>query len=119
MSEQAPSVAGITVIAIDCAEPLRLAEWWQKLLGGRVRPSTTAMPPPSTRHYPDRLLPSAGCEDGQEPAALRHGRTDYRKAVNGPSRWGNQGGDVYDRRQLQVFAIPKATSFCILSRRAH
>ena len=36
MSEQAPAVAGIAALAVDCADPPELAGWWSRLLGGEV-----------------------------------------------------------------------------------
>jgi hypothetical protein len=39
MSDEAPAVAGIAALAIDCADPPELASWWSRLLGGEVEGS--------------------------------------------------------------------------------
>ena len=36
MSEEAPAIGGIAALAIDCTDPLGLAHWWRRLLGGAI-----------------------------------------------------------------------------------
>ena len=36
MSDDAPAIGDIAALAIDCAEPQKLARWWAQLLGGTV-----------------------------------------------------------------------------------
>jgi hypothetical protein len=36
MSEEAPAIVGIAALAIDCTDPLGLAHWWRRLLGGSI-----------------------------------------------------------------------------------
>ena len=36
VSEQAPAIAGIAALAIDCSDPPALARWWSRLVGGTV-----------------------------------------------------------------------------------
>ena len=52
MSEQAPAVAGIAALAVDCADPPALAGWWSRLLGGEVEVDEDG---DATLHTPDGL----------------------------------------------------------------
>ena len=36
MSEEAPAIVGIAALAIDCTDPLGLARWWSRVLGGSI-----------------------------------------------------------------------------------
>ena len=36
MSEEAPAIVGNAALAIDCTDPLGLARWWSRVLGGSI-----------------------------------------------------------------------------------
>jgi len=49
MSEEAPAIVGIAALTIDCTDPLGLAHWWRRVLGGAVEGHPKAMRPCTPR----------------------------------------------------------------------
>jgi hypothetical protein len=52
LSDEAPAISGLSVLAIDCADPPMLAGWWRRLLGGRVEVDADG---DATLHTPEGL----------------------------------------------------------------
>lgn len=117
MSDEAPAVAGIAVLAVDCADPPALAGWWQRLLGGEVEVDAEG----------DATLTT---EEGEtidflrvpEPKTVKNrlhldlGTTDLARAVEQAVALGaTRADDVYDGGSWQVLRDPEGNEFCLVS----
>lgn len=116
MSTRAPAVAGIGLLAIDCADPPALADFWAALLDGEVE------------RFPDgdaRLRPPAGpvldflrVPDAKTVKNRLHldlNTTDFAVAVNQALALGaTEADDVYVGAGWQVLRDPEANEFCLL-----
>ena len=115
MSEQAPSVEGVAVVAFDCADPPGLAGFWAALLGGRVEVEeggATVRPPGGPVLD---FLPVREPKAGKNRLHLDLRSSDFDRAVEQALRLGAvRADDVYDGEDWQVLRDPEGNEFCIL-----
>src|SRR4029453_1270747 len=82
MSEEAPAIIGIAVLAIDCTDPLGLAHWWRRVLGGAVEVHPQGY---TTLHTPEGLaldfLPVSEPKTGKNRLQLDVRSRDFATAV--------------------------------------
>ncbi|MEP7055418.1 MAG: VOC family protein [Actinomycetota bacterium] len=116
MSERAPSVAGVAMVAIDCDHPGQLVQFWAALLGGEVEV------------YADgdaRLRPAEGpvidflrvpdAKSGKNRLHLDLRSSDFDRAVEEAVSLGaTKADDVYAGGTWQVLRDPEDNEFCIL-----
>ncbi|HEV2891722.1 MAG TPA: VOC family protein [Frankiaceae bacterium] len=109
-------LAGLAAVAIDCADPPRLAQWWHGLLGGRFEvdfqgdaelhvdgfPRLDFLRVPDAKTTKNRLHLDLLSEDFDKAveAALAHGAT--------------KANDVFDHEAWQVLRDIEGNEFCIL-----
>jgi len=117
MSDEAPAVAGIAVLVVDCADPPMLAEWWQRLLGGAVEVDAEG----------DAFLRSAGGlaldflrvpepKTGKNRLHLDLGTTDLARATEQVAALGaTRADDVHAGGSWQVLRDPEGNEFCLLA----
>jgi hypothetical protein len=115
MSEQAPAVAGIAALAVDCADPPELAGWWSRLLGGEVEVDEDG----ATLHTPGGLnIDFARVPDtktGKNRLHLDLRSTDLDEATRQAEALGaTRADDVYDGGRWQVMRDPEGNEFCLL-----
>ena len=119
MSEQAPAIAGIAALAVDCHDPSGLARWWSRLLDGEVEVD----PEGATLHTPGGLaidflqVPEAKTVKNRLHLDLRS--TDLEEATRQAEALGaTRADDVYDGGGWQVLRDPEGNEFCILRPRS-
>jgi Glyoxalase-like domain len=117
VSQEAPAVAGIAALTVDCATPAELAGWWGRLLGGTVEvdPDGDA----ATLHTPGGLpidfirVPEAKTVKNRLHLDLRS--TDLAEATTQAVALGaTRADDVYDGGRWQVLRDPEGNEFCLL-----
>ena len=120
MSDQAPAIAGIAALAIDCHDPPALARWWSRLLGGTVEVDPDG---DATLHTPDGLavdfarVPEAKSVKNRLHLDLRS--TDLAAATEQALALGaTRADDVYDGGLWQVLRDPEGNELCLLRPRA-
>jgi hypothetical protein len=116
MDNEAPAIQGIVALAVDCADPPRLAGWWCRLLGGKVEIDTDG---DATLHTPQgwRLDFLAV----QDPKAVKNRLhldlrgSEFATAVEQAIALGaTRADDVYDGDRWQVLRDPEGNEFCVL-----
>jgi hypothetical protein len=119
VSEQAPAVAGIAALAVDCADPPGLAGWWSRLLGGDVEVDEEGDATLRTLHTPGGLsidfvrVPEAKTVKNRLHLDLRS--TDLEEATRQAEALGaTRADDVYDGGSWQVMRDPEGNEFCLL-----
>jgi predicted enzyme related to lactoylglutathione lyase len=119
MSDQAPAVAGIAALAIDCADPPGLARWWSRLLGGEVEVDPDGDATLHTLHTPGGLtidflrVPEAKTVKNRLHLDLRS--TDLEAATRQAEALGaTRADDIYDGGAWQVMRDPEGNEFCLL-----
>ncbi len=116
MSNQAPAVVGIGIVAIDCADPPRLGEFWSALVGGEIEVDG---------HGDARLRPPEGpvldflrVAEGKSVKNRLHldlYTTDFAAAIEQTLALGaTRADDVYDGDSWQVLRDPEGNEFCLL-----
>jgi predicted enzyme related to lactoylglutathione lyase len=120
VSEQAPAVAGIAALAIDCADPPRLAAWWSRLLGGEVEVDADG---DATLHTPDGLAIDFGAVPDERTVKNRLHldlrSTDLDEATRQAEALGaTRADDIYDGGRWQVMRDPEGNEFCLLRPRS-
>ncbi len=117
MSDDAPAVAGLAVVVVDCADPPPLAEWWRRLLGGRVEVDLEG----------DATLTTGAGETidflrvpepktGKNRLHLDLGTTDLALATEQVVALGaTLADDVHDGGSWQVLRDPEGNEFCLLA----
>ena len=111
MSDQAPAIAGIAALAIDCHDPPELARWWSRLLGGRVEVDPDG---DATLHTPDGLaidffrVPEAKSVKNRLHLDLA-AATEQAVALGA-----TRADDVYDGGKWQVLRDPEGNELCLL-----
>jgi hypothetical protein len=120
VSEQAPAVAGIAALAVDCADPPALAGWWSRLLGGEVEVGEDG---DATLHTPGGLdidfgrVPDA--RTGKNRLHLDLRSTDLDEATRQAEALGaTRADDVYAGGRWQVMRDPEGNEFCLLRPRS-
>ena len=123
MSEQAPAVTGIAALAVDCHDPAALADWWSRLLGGRVEVDDDGDATLHTLH----TLGGLAIDFGRVPEAktvknrlhLDLRSTDLAEATAQAVALGaTRADDVYDGGRWQVLRDPEGNEFCLLRPRS-
>ncbi len=120
MSTQAPAVVGIGVVAIDCADPQRLAEFWSALVGGEIEVDGDG---------DARLRPAGGPvldflrvpepKSGKNRLHLDLFTTEFAAAIEQTLALGaTRADDVYDGGSWQVLRDPEGNEFCLLKPKA-
>jgi hypothetical protein len=116
MEDEAPAILGIAALAIDCADPPRLAEWWRRLLGGKIEIDADG---DATLHAPQgwRLdflaVPDPKTVKNRLHLDLRG--SDFSMAIEQAIALGaTRADDVYQGDRWQVLRDPEANEFCIL-----
>jgi hypothetical protein len=116
VSEQAPAIAGIAALAVDCSDPPGLARWWSRLLGGRVEVDRDG---DATLHAPGGLaidflrVPEAKTVKNRLHLDLRS--TDLAGATEQALALGaTRADDIYDKGGWQVLRDPEGNEFCLL-----
>ena len=119
MSEQAPAVVGIAALAIDCADPPRLAAWWSRLLGGEVEVDEDGDATLHTLQTPDGLhidfvaVPDTKTVKNRLHLDLRS--TDLAEATAQAVALGaTRADDIYDGGRWQVMRDPEGNELCLL-----
>jgi hypothetical protein len=120
VSDQAPAIAGIAALAIDCHDPPELARWWSRLLGGRVEVDPDG---DATLHTPDGLaidflrVPETKSVKNRLHLDLRS--TDLAEATEQAIALGaTRADDVYDGGDWQVLRDPEGNELCLLRPRS-
>jgi catechol 2,3-dioxygenase-like lactoylglutathione lyase family enzyme len=110
------AISGLACVVFDCAEPARLAEWWQQLVGGDIVYDDDG----------DATLRLAGWPRLDfirvpEPKTVKNrmhldlATVDYDEAVAEAERVGaRRATDVYDGDVFAVFRDPEGNEFCLL-----
>lgn len=106
---------GIECVCVDCADPLQLAAWWQRLLGGEAHVDSDGDVALRTGGIQLLFLAVAESKRGKNRLHLDLRSTDFEAAVEAALELGAQGADdVYDGRRWQVLRDPEGNEFCIL-----
>jgi catechol 2,3-dioxygenase-like lactoylglutathione lyase family enzyme len=120
VSDQAPAIAGIAALAIDCHDPPELARWWSRLLGGRVEVDSDG---DATLHTPGGLaidflrVPDAKTVKNRLHLDLRS--TDLAEATEQAVALGaTRADDIYDGGAWQVLRDPEGNELCLLRPRS-
>jgi predicted enzyme related to lactoylglutathione lyase len=116
VSDQAPAIAGIAALAIDCHDPPKLARWWSRLLGGTVEVIADG---DATLHTPGGLaidfarVPEAKSVKNRLHLDLRS--TDLAAATEQAVALGaTRADDIYDGGKWQVLRDPEGNELCLL-----
>ena len=113
----APAVVGISALAVDCADPPALAEWWTELLGGQVVVDADG---------DARLVTAAGLAIDflrvPEPKTVKNrlhldlATSDLAAATEQALRMGaERADDVYAGGSWRVLRDPEGNEFCLLA----
>jgi hypothetical protein len=120
VSDEAPAVVGIAALAVDCAEPVALAGWWRRLLGGSVELNDDG---DATLHTPGGLaidffrVPEAKTVKNRLHLDLRS--ADLAEATTQAVALGaTRADDIYDGGDWQVLRDPEGNEFCLLRPRS-
>ncbi|PZS34380.1 MAG: glyoxalase [Pseudonocardiales bacterium] len=115
-----PAGLHLSVVAVDCAEPLALAGFWAALLGGTVEPDASG---DATVHGPEGTtidfgrVPEGKTVKNRVHLDLRC--TEFDDAVDIALRLGaTLADDIYAGGSWQVLRDPEGNEFCILRPRA-
>ena len=108
-------ITGVAAVAFDCREPMALALFWQRLLGGEVEADEEGLvelrsasvrldfgPVPEDKQVKNRLHLDLGTDDVE--AAVRH-------ALDAGATLAH---DVYDGDRWTVLRDPEGNEFCLL-----
>jgi hypothetical protein len=116
MSEQAPAIAGIAALAVDCHDPPALARWWGRLLGGPVEvdeDGNATLLTPGGLAIDFARVPEDKSVKNRLHLDLRS--TDLAAATSQAIALGaTRADDVYDQGVWQVLRDPEGNEFCLL-----
>jgi Glyoxalase-like domain len=116
MSEEAPAIAGIAALAIDCIDPMGRARWWGRVLGGTVEVHSQGY---ATLHTPEGLafdfLPVPETKTGKNRLHLDLRSRDLASAIEQALALGaTRADDIYAGDRWQVPRDPEGNEFCLL-----
>ena len=116
MSSSAPAVRGIGIVAIDCADPPRLAEFWAALVGGEIEVDGDG--DARLRLPGGPVLDFLRVPEGKSIKNRLHldlYTTDFAVAIEQTLALGaTRADDVYDGSSWQVLRDPEGNDFCLL-----
>jgi hypothetical protein len=116
VSTQAPAVAGIGIVAIDCADPPRLAEFWAALVGGQIEldgDGDARLRPPGGPVLDFLRVPETKSLKNRLHLDLH--TTDLAAATGQALAFGaTKADDLYVGRGWQVLRDPEGNEFCLL-----
>jgi hypothetical protein len=106
---------GIDWVCVDADHPIRLAEWWQRLVGGVIvhdPDGDIQLDGPRVRLY-FLKVPESKTAKNRVHFDLR--AIDYERAVARAVELGaTKAPDIYDGNRWQVLRDPEGNEFCIL-----
>jgi hypothetical protein len=106
---------GIECVCVDSADPLQLAGWWQRLLGGEAHIDGDGDVALRIGGIQLLFLAVAESKRGKNRLHLDLRATDFEAAVDAALELGAQpADDVYDGGRWQVLRDPEGNEFCIL-----
>jgi hypothetical protein len=116
MSEEVPAIVGIAALAIDCTDPLGLARWWSRVLGGSIDIDPQGG---ATLHTPDGLaidfLRVPEPKTGKNRLHLDLRSRDLATAIEQVLSLGaTRADDIYAGGRWQVMRDPEGNEFCLL-----
>ena len=116
MSDEAPAIAGLAALAIDCADPPMLAGWWSRLLGGRVELDEDGDASLLTSDgLPIDFLRVPDAKTVKNRLHLDLRTSDFDAAVGQALALGaTKADDVYDGGRWQVLRDPEGNELCLL-----
>jgi hypothetical protein len=116
VSDQAPAIAGIAALAIDCHDPPELARWWSRLLGGTVEviaDGDATLLTPGGLAIDFARVPEAKSVKNRLHLDLRS--TDLAAATEQAVALGaTRADDIYDGGKWQVLRDPEGNELCLL-----
>jgi len=120
MSEEALAIVGIAALAIDCTDPLGLAHWWRRLLGGSIDVDPQG---DATLHTPEGLaidfLRVPEPKTGKNRLHLDLRSRDLATAIVQALALGaTRADEIYAGGRWQVLRDPEGNEFCLLRSRA-
>ena len=115
MSEEASAIVGIAALAIDCSDPMGLARWWSRVLGGTVEVHAQGH---ATLHTPEGLaldfLPVPESKMGKNRLHLDLRSRDLATAIAQALALGaTRADDIYAGGRWQVLRDPEGNEFCL------
>ena len=118
MSDEAPAVLGIAALAVDCAEPAALADWWRRLLGGSVEVDDDGDATLYTLDVDELTIDFARVPEAKTVKNRLHldlRTTDLGAAIEQAIALGaTRADDIYDGGRWQVMRDPEGNEFCLL-----
>jgi predicted enzyme related to lactoylglutathione lyase len=118
MSDEAPAVVGIAALAVDCAEPAALADWWRRLLGGSVEVDDDGDATLYTLDVDELTIDFARVPEAKTVKNRLHldlRTSDLGAAIEQAVALGaTRADDVYDGGRWQVLRDPEGNEFCLL-----
>ncbi len=120
MSKEAPAVAGLAALVVDCSDPPALAGWWGRLLGLEVTVDSdgdASLQTESGLVIDFLKVPEAKTVKNRLHIDLR--TTDVASATEQAVALGaTRADDVYAGGSWQVLRDPEGNEFCLLGPRS-
>jgi predicted enzyme related to lactoylglutathione lyase len=118
VSDEAPAVVGIAALAVDCAEPAALADWWRRLLGGSVEVDDDGDATLYTLDVDELTIDFARVPEAKTVKNRLHldlRTSDLGAAIEQAIALGaTRADDIYDGGRWQVMRDPEGNEFCLL-----
>ena len=106
---------GIECVCVDSADPLALAAWWQRLVGGEVHVDAEGDVVLRTADVRLLFLAVPDAKRGKNRLHIDLRATNFESAVGAAVALGAQrADDVYSGPRWQVLRDPEGNEFCIL-----
>jgi hypothetical protein len=106
---------GIECVCVDSADPLALAAWWQRLVGGEVHVDAEGDVVLRTAGVRLLFLAVPDAKRGKNRLHIDLRATNFESAVGAAVALGAQrADDVYSGPRWQVLRDPEGNEFCIL-----
>jgi Glyoxalase-like domain len=115
VSDQAPAVGGIAALAIDCADPPALANWWRRLLGGEVEVDSDGIATLRSGGLAIDFVRVPEAKTVKNRLHLDLRSSDLAAATEQAVALGaTRADDVYAGGSWQVMRDPEGNEFCFL-----